>query len=368
MPRAQPHSPLESAELPGPIDELPLWRRPSVRHIGYGLAALATVYCLGVVGYLVQGWDVLDATYMVAITISTTGFTEVRPLATPALRIHTMAIIGLGTLSVAYLVGACLQLVTEGEILRLLGSRDLRRRLLMLDHHAIIVGFGRMGSLVCEELAAAHVPFVVIEQDAHLIAELQRRRFPYVHGNATEESVLAEAGLLRARALVTAVASDADSVFITLTARQLAPRVAIIARAEMPSSQKKLLQAGANHVVLTAAIGARRISGLIRNPNTVEFVELITRQSHLDLEVEEIPIRRGDALDAQSLRHADIGHRTGVMVIAVKRSDARVEFPPTGDEPLSPGDTLVVLGRRANLDQFRQAFFPDPAGPRPLSR
>lgn len=365
MPRPGQSDPAEDRPVPlaASVEEPSFWRRGAVRRIGYGLIALALVSAFGVVGYVAQGWDLLDSLYMVAITVSTVGFTEVRPLATPALRLHTMVTIGLGSLTVAYLIGSCVQFFSEGELYRLLGRTSLRRRLVTLNEHAIVVGFGRMGSLICDELAASGSPFVVIEHDPELIAEIQRRDYLFVRGDATEEETLVKAGVERARALVTAVATDADSLFITLTARQMAPRLRIIARAELPSSQRKLIQAGADHVVLTAAIGAKRISALIRHPHTVEFVELVTNRAHLDLEIEEVPVRAGEALDGSSLRNADIGRRTGVMVIAIKRSQGRVEFPPTGDEQLEPGDALVLLGRRPNLDQFRSAFCPSPADP-----
>jgi voltage-gated potassium channel len=132
--------------------------------------------------------------------------------------------------------------------------------------------------------------------------------------------------------------------------------VMIVARAEQPSTLKKLRQAGANHVVLPAAIGAHRIVSLLTNPTAVEFAELVTQRSHLAIEMDDVPIRAGSPLEGKTLRDADIGRRTGVIVIAVKRADGRVEFPPTGDEPFAPGDSIVVLGRRANLDQFRGQF------------
>ena len=330
--------------------------RTAVRRIVFAILGLLAVIIVGTVGYVSMGWAWDEALFMVIITISTVGYSEVRPLTDPMARAHTMLVIGLGTVVVAYVIGALLSLFTEGELQRILGHQHRRRRLVALKDHSIIVGYGRMGALIAEELAASGQPLVIIERDAGLIAELQRRGLPFVTGDAIEEAVLSEAGLDRARALVVAVASDADSVFITLTARQLAPEVQIIARAELPSSQKKLRQAGANHVILTAAIGARRISSLLKNPNTVEFIELVTKRSELDLEIQEIPIREGDALDGSSLRDADIGRRTGVMVIAIKRTIGPVEFPPSGDKPLRPGDSLVLLGRHEQLEEFARTY------------
>ena len=145
-------------------------------------------------------------------------------------------------------------------------------------------------------------------------------------------------------------------MFLTLTARELAPGLMIIARAEQPNTQKKLKQAGANHVIMPAVIGAHRIVSLLTNPTAVEFVELVTQKSSLAIEMDDVPIRAESRLAGQTLRDADIGRLTGVIVVAVKRADGRVEFPPSGDQPFEPGDGIVLLGRRANLDQFRRQF------------
>jgi voltage-gated potassium channel len=341
----------------GNTQEIPtFWRRSSVRRILLGFSAVFTVIGLGVIGYVTMGWTPFDALFMVVITISGVGFGEVRPMGSTAERIHTMLIIALGMVAVAYTIAGFVQFLTEGEIRRLLGHQRMRRHIEMLSDHTIVAGFGRVGHLVCEELTAAELSFVAIDRAPERLAEIERLGYLHVVGDATEESVLREAGLERARVLVTAMPSDADTVFITLTARQMAPKVLIVARAEHPSTLKKLRQAGADHVVLPAAIGAHRIVSLLTNPTAVEFAELVTQRSSLAIEMDDVPIRPGSTLDARTLRDADIGRRTGVIVIAVKRVDGRVEFPPTGDEPFAPGDSIVVLGRRSNLDQFRRQF------------
>lgn len=341
----------------GNTQEIPtFWQRSSVRRILLGFSAVVTVIVLGVIGYVTLGWNPFDALFMVVITISGVGFGEVRPMGSTAERVHTMLIIALGMVAVAYTIAGFVQFLTEGEIHRLLGHQRMRRHIEMLSDHTIVAGFGRVGHLVCEELTAAEMKVVVIERTPERLAEIERLSYLYVAGDATEEVVLREAGLERARVLVTTMPSDAETVFITLTARQMAPEVMIVARAEQPSTLKKLRLAGANHVVLPAAIGAHRIVSLLTNPTAVEFAELVTQRSSLAIEMDDIPIRPGSPLDAKTLRDADIGRRTGVIVIAVKRVDGRVEFPPTGDEPFAPGDSIVVLGRRSNLDQFRRQF------------
>ncbi|MBV8383309.1 MAG: potassium channel protein [Planctomycetaceae bacterium] len=332
------------------------WRRTSVRRLVIGFTTVLAVVVLGTLGYIMLGWTPFDALFMVVITISGVGFGEVRPMGSTAERVHTMLIIALGMIAVAYTVAGFVQFLTEGEILRLLGHQRMRRQIEEMSGHTVVAGFGRVGSLVCDDLAAAEVSFVVIERSPEKVGEIEGRGFLYVIGDATEEKVLREAGLERARTLVTAMPSDAETVFITLTARQMCPGVMIVARAEQPSTLKKLRQAGANHVVLPAAIGANRIVSLLTNPTAVEFTELVTQRSRLAIEMDDIPIKPGSPLEGKTLRDADIGRRTGVIVIAIKRVDGRVEFPPSGDEPFALGDNIVILGHRSNLEQFRRQF------------
>jgi len=303
-----------------------------------------------------MGWTFMDAWYQVFITISAVGLTEVHPLVTTPLRLHTMLVIALGLFSVAFTLGGFLSLLTEGEFRKYLGHQRMMRQIEALRGHTIVAGFGRVGALVCEGLAASDMPFVIIELDHDRVPEMEAHTFLHVVGDATDEGMLNQAGIERAAVLVTAMPNDAANVFITLTARELAPQLMIIARAEQPSTQKKLRQAGANHVITPAAIGARRIVSLLTNPTAVEFVELVTQRSSLAIEMDDIPILPDSRLVGQTLRDADIGRRTGVIVIAIKSADGRVEFPPGGDHPFAPGDSIVLLGRRANLDQFREKF------------
>ncbi|MDB5349598.1 MAG: transport system, NAD-binding component [Planctomycetota bacterium] len=318
--------------------------------------SLAAVVCLGAAGYVAMGWSVADAFYMVVITVSSVGFGEVRPVDSTYLRIHTMMVIALGMVAAGDTIAGILRFVTEEELSKLTGQYRVRRMIDALSDHTIVAGLGRMGSLVCEELAAAGEPFVVIDQAPEKMAAYGGRNWLFVAGDATEESVLLDAGLERAKALVTAIPNDASSVFITLTARQLNAKVQIVARAERATTQKKLRQAGANHVVLPAAIGAHRVVSILTNPSAVEFAELVTHRSSLAIEMDEVAVKSPGPLVGKTLRDLDIGRKTGVIVVAIKRVDGRVEFPPNGDEPLAAADSIVLLGRRSNLVHFREEF------------
>jgi voltage-gated potassium channel len=298
-------------------------------------------------------WSFFEALFMVVITISGVGFGEVRPGGSTSERIHTMLVIALGMVAVAYTLAGFVQFLTEGEIRKYLGRQRMRRQIESMSGHVIIAGFGRVGHLVADELANASLEFVVVERAIERVVDVERKGFLNLHADVTDEQTLRDAGIERAKTLVAVLSNDAENVFLALTARRIAPKVEIIARAEQPSTLKTFQQAGADHVVMPAAIGAHRIVSLLTNPSAVEFAELVTRRSSLAIEMDEVPVKPKGPLDGLSLRDADIGRRTGVMVIAVKRADGRVEFPPSGDEPFAAGDVAVILGRRSNIESFR---------------
>jgi voltage-gated potassium channel len=332
------------------------WRRRAVRRIASGLVFLQLVVVYGVAGYRRMGWGFSDAFFQVIILISGVGLGEVRPLEGSFARVHTIIVIALGISTVAYTLASFIQFLTEVELLEYFGRQRMIRQIETLSQHTIVAGYGRVGALVCDELAAAEQPFVVVELSPDRAEDIEAKGYYCVRGDATEEKVLEEAGIRRARVLISAMPHDAENVFITLTGRQIVPGLLIIARAEQPSTVNKLKHAGADHVVLPAAIGAHHIVSLVTNPAAVQFAELVTQRTSLAIEMDEMPILANQALAGRTVRDADIKRRTGVIVVAIKRADGQLIFPPSGDEVLAPGDSVVFLGRRTNLDQFRQQF------------
>ncbi len=213
------------------------WRRIIIGATFFGLTCVVAV-----AGYMFAGWQFLDAIYMVVITVFGVGYGEAKPLDNPELKVFTMFVIIAGCSSGIYVVGGFVQMIAEGEINRVLGTRRMSKGIELLKNHALVCGYGRVGQMLAHDLAAANHPMVIIDSSESRIAEAREAGFMTVMGNASEEPTLQAAGIDRARVLATVLPDDTANVFITLTARDLNPNIEIIARAESPSTKKKLMR------------------------------------------------------------------------------------------------------------------------------
>lgn len=302
------------------------------------------VYWIGVAGYIVIDPDLglLQAIYMVTITLSTVGYREVVH-DSGAAQTWTILIIVVGGLTVAVAGGSLVGMLVEGEVGRLIGSRKLESRIKHLNGHTVICGFGRMGQLLVERLLARNVPLVIVENQQERILAAEQLGCLYVRGDATEETILEQAGVARARNLVAALASDADNLFVTLTARQMRPVLHIVARAENSSTEPKLRRAGADRVISPQSIGAERIATILTHPHVVDFVDVAAKG--VELEMEEIEVTPDSVLAGKSLREADIRRLADVMVVAIRRADGTTRFSPGAEEVVRPGDMLITIGQ-----------------------
>ncbi|MEQ8786986.1 MAG: NAD-binding protein [Pirellulaceae bacterium] len=314
-------------------------------------------------GYLLAGWSVDDAFYMVIITIFGVGYGEVKPIESPALRMLTMSTIIAGYAAVIYTVGGFVQMLIDGEINRALGARRMTRGIDRMQDHTIVCGYGRIGSTLASHLARAKKPFVVVEADAEKIKEAESHGFLVLNGNATEDAILEQAGIARARVLAAVVSDDAANVFITITARDLNPHLEIIARGENPSTERKLLRSGATQVVSPTTIGAARMAHLITHPSAESLLaETATQQdlneqlSQIGLHFDELHISPGSPLAGHKIGDIEVRGNLGFLVVALRRGDGRIELNPGADAHLSSGDTVIVLGHDADIPQLVQRY------------
>jgi len=230
----------------------------------------------------------------------------------------------------------------------------MESRLEKLSGHLVVCGFGRMGRLVAEEFSSAGLPFVVVDREAKALEGFAVPNGIPLVGDATADDVLRRAGVDRARALVTAAASDADNLFITMSARLLNERLFIVARAEGEGAETKLRRAGASRVVSPYNIGGHRVAQAVLRPNAMDFIELATRAGHLELQIEEVGIRPGSGLVGRSLKASAIRSEMGIIIVAIKKPEGKMAFNPAPEAVLEAGDLLITLGHRQQIDRLER--------------
>jgi Trk K+ transport system NAD-binding subunit len=333
----------------------------------YGILFVLCIGALGVISYLLNGWSLGDALYMVVLTVFTVGYEEVRPIDTPTLRVLTIVLIILGCTGMIYLTGALVQFLTFNQLQQLLGLNRMNKQIDELERHVIICGFGRTGSMLAKELRDGKAEVVVIEPDHDRVAEARSLGYLCIHADATEESVLKHAGIGRARALASVVSSDPVNVFITLSARSLNTAIQIIARGEEPSTEKKLLQAGANAVVLPAHIGAEQIASLVLFPGVASMIQPADRRRQMEmdlrmlgLEVEVAVVAEGSVFAGRSVEEIEQRSEGAFFIIAIQKAgNGRVDRPaPT--TRIYPGDGVTVLGRAGRASVMEKFSEPSP--------
>ncbi|MFI5316462.1 MAG: potassium channel family protein [Myxococcota bacterium] len=332
--------------------------RSHAQRIARALLGLAGIVAFGTAGYVViADYPPLDALYMTVTTIATVGYGEIRPLS-PAGRIFTMVLI-LGSAGVTlYLLGQLAQALVETSLRAVLQRRAMERKIEALSGHVIVCGYGRLGRIVVDELTRANAPLVIVESDSAKEPDLLRSGHPFLIGSAALDEVLLHAGVCRARAIVVATGSDADNVYITLTARELSPSLEIHARGESDAALRRLIQAGATRAVSAHQLGGIRLaSGLLR-PSVVEFVEITHPRVGEQVDLEELRIAEGSRSVGLSVRALERS-APRLRVVGLKRGDARMQLVPDEDLPLLAGDLLVVIGERESLEQIAQIAAPD---------
>lgn len=308
-----------------------------------GLIGIGMVLIFGTFGYrLIEGWGWLDAFYMTVITISTVGITEVHPLS-DAGRLFTSLLIFVGVGVMAYCLTRIAEFMFQRSITNVLGRRSMMKKIAQMRQHAIICGYGRTGSRVVAELQAAGKPFVVIEENEELVKRMEELEIPHIIGDATEEETLEDAHICEADSLVAALDSDAENLFLTLTASSICPKLRVIARVHDPDNTRKFRKAGAHRVVSPISTGANQIAQLLTRPSIVDLVELVTKDKSIALQVFEHTIDGKSEMLGKTLSEARVRQTLGSMVIAVKHQDGTTAFDPGPETRLNIGDTLVAI-------------------------
>ncbi|MBX6422458.1 TrkA family potassium uptake protein [Thermosulfurimonas sp. F29] len=326
---------------------------PAFRRIGLGFLFLCILILIGVAGFaFFEHRSLFEAFYLTLMTLTTVGYGDIVPH-TPAGRVLAIIVAFGGAGLFFYAVGVVSEIVLSEVFYNFFGRRQMEKKLASLKDHYIICGYGRIGKHICR-LIAREVAFVVIENDPKVIRDLEREGYLFIQGDATNEEVLLKAGIEKARGVISVLRSDADNVYIVLTARSLNPRIFIMARADEEHVAKRLKQAGANKVFSPYLIGARRMALAILRPAVTDFLELTSPEANLDLQLEEMRLSRTSPLVGKDLVSSRIREISGAIILAVKKATGEMVFNPAPTYVLEPGDTLIALGRREGLSRLEK--------------
>ncbi len=315
------------------------------------LTALVAVTVFGTVGYLLLGFGPLEALYQTVTTISTVGFREVHPFSTAGL-VFTIVLIVIGVGTVLYNLGVLLELVTEGHLRQHLERRRMDAHISALRGHVIICGYGRVGRAAADFLVSTGHEVVVVDSDIQRLGDLPGG-VPHLVGDVTEDLVLREAGIEHARAVIIALETDADTVYVTLSARAMRPDVVIVARARTTGSKAKLELAGATRAVNPQRIGGRRLAAFALQPDVAEFLDVVMHDENLDWRIQQVRVAAGSSLADRSLADLRLRERTGTLLLAVRQTESGALEPnPPDDLVVRPEAVLIALGTPAELESL----------------
>ncbi len=319
---------------------------------------IAAVFFTGAFGYwMLEDWSFLDAMFESAITISTVGYGIPEDIK-PATKLFSMGLIFAGISVVLYGVSALTQFIVEGEINRYIYTRRRMKMIERMRNHHIVVGGGKTGKHIISEFIKRGYEFVVVDHNEEEIKKLMDffgREFPYVVGDATEEDILLQAGIDRAKSLITTLPDDTKNVFVVLSARTLNPSINIISRASDIESMRKLLYAGATSVVATAELTGVRMAMMATNPGLISFLDVVTFSGKENLRLEEMAVEKDSFLSGKTLAELQLPQKFNVIVISMRKKGNYV-FNPKGDTLVEPGDRLIVLGKPEDLEKLQESL------------
>jgi voltage-gated potassium channel len=325
-----------------------------LRNLFAGTLFMLLVCTIGSWAYTRTGWSVGDAIYMVVLTVYTVGFDEVRPIDTPELRAITITLIITGCTGMMFLTGSLIQLITASQFGQIFGVRRMQKDIEGLSGHVIVCGFGRIGQMLARELKAGKAAFVVLERGGDRQSAATSLGYLTLQGDATDEEVLKLAGVTRARALATVLPDDAANVFITLSARSLNKDLTIIARGEAPTTESKLIQAGADRVVLPTRIGAERMAEMLLYQDFAKLLDNV-RAGDLDrlgrdlrrlgLQIEVVAAEEGSRSIGATIAEIEQMAVGAFLIVAVERHTHETILQPHSGVLVQAGDGVAIVGR-----------------------
>lgn len=323
-----------------------------VRRLSLAILLVLVILLFGTIGYwLIEGWSIFNAFYMTVITISTVGFGEVDPLSMTG-RLLTLFLIIAGVGTIIFALSTLIEFLVEGHFTGLVGRKRMEKKIEKLRGHYIVCGFGRVGEQIAKELLRANVPVVVIDVNPDKLTKCRQEGLLHIAGDASEDEVLETAGVKRAKGLIAVVDNDADNIFVTLSAKGLNHQIFVVARAELEGSEPKLKKAGADRVVSPIAIGGRRMAALLLKPLVCDYLDVVAHGEDIEFQLEESELGQKSALVDMSIKDAGVRDKTGVLIMAIKKTSGEIVTNPSSSERIQVGDRLVVMGTKEQLAEW----------------
>ncbi len=310
------------------------------------------VSATGTMGYMaIEGWNFRESLYMTIITLTTVGFREVHALS-PMGEYFTMVLLIGGVGIILYVLATEARIIFEGELQDVFGRRRLEKKIRELKDHYILCGYGRMGRIIVRELKAKGVSIVVIEQGR--VTQFDDEGVLILEGDATNDDVLMSAGIDKAKGLVSVLPTDAENLYVVLSARELNPKLFVVARASDEGAEQKMLRAGATRVVSPYLTGGLKIAHTVLKPAVMDFIEVATKAGSIEIQMEEVPVHKDSKLAGMALYQSGIGEDLGVIIVAIKSKVGVMRFNPTSKTIIQEGDTLIALGEESKLIELEK--------------
>lgn len=333
--------------------------RPLSRRFAFLGAAVVFILLLGTTGFvLIEGWPVFDAFYMTLITVTTVGYKEVHDLSTAG-RAFNAFLMFFGVTTMFFGVGLVTQTAIELELVQYFGKRRVKNMIDKLRNHYIVCGFGRVGRGAAQELVRSGVPFVVIDNEEDRVTRALQSGMIAILADATRDETLREAGIDRAQGLIATLASDADNLFVTLSAKTLNPGLKICARVAEEETESKMRRAGAEFVFAPYDITGHRMAQAMLRPHVSQFIDFTTKNVGLDVGIEQVRVAESSEFLNRTLAQMQVRRELGVIVLAIRKADGTMHFNPPADAVINGGDYLIVMGEQESLHHLERLASPE---------
>lgn len=328
-----------------------------MRRFTISLVIFILIVLIGTLGYnILEDWSLLESLFFTLVTLSTVGYNLPESI-TSATQMFTIILILSGITVVVYSLSTLTSFIIEGEMKNALEARKRMKKINNMKNHYIVVGAGKTGFFVCQNMIKEKKDFILLdksEEKIHQFIQEINEEITYIVGDAKNENALLDAGIERANSVILTLPSDVDNLFAALTVKSIVPDINIISKVNDPESVKKLSYAGINKIVLESEISGNRLAYMATRPNIVSFLETIIHTPEKDLQLEEVKIPKNSWITDKTLKEIALPDKVDLIVIAVRKKDNKSIFNPKASTKIEKDDVIIVLGEDSKIMKLKE--------------